>query len=685
MRKTILLLSLLSTLTLGFGQPNLCMTDTPTTVAVFDKYEVSFTLDSYANPYDPEIIDVYAVFTAPDGRTLRANGFYYEGYSFREDNRVEIASRQRENDNWKVRFTPDEAGRWTFEIHAIDQSGESKSEVIAFDCQPKVSAVGFIKAANKEFLKREVVTNGEKGYHSFFPVGPNVAWYSSSDYYRFKKPYGIYDYRYYIDMLSGNANYMRIWTNRYQYLSIYGPEHAIREAGRPTLYFDSTLNQKDAAELDYIISYAAEHDINLMLCVFTYDDFRDDSEALSKSEQYGSMPSGWPYNPYHTVMGLEQPVAFFSDPDAMRVTRNLLRYYVARWGYATNIVCWELFNEVINIFRNVELQGNEADAILNWHNEMAAFIRSVDTHQHLVTTSLGSTKGMEEMRLRIYDNLDIAQDHNYQNLQKAKSKEQMSQVLYNKSILLRENYPEKPSFMGEYGLNNPEKSITNSVKDPKGIDLHNSLWSSLFSGYMSSASFWYWSQLKESGTFERFRPMMVFANSLPILSGTFNAANTGTVDGNDLVFPNNIVTYYMVNATEDTIIGWCQDAAFGYQALRRLSDEVGDNGHFINDGVFDPEGYVYTLNPEKRPGPSHWNNRIVLPINGQKSGTVYLVQWFDAETGRELRSEMAEAVVRKPWFRNRRIVIDFPASIRDIVGGRINNTFGDAVFLITKE
>ena len=231
MRKTLLLLALMGLLTASFAQAPIAVTDAPATVDVYDKYEVSFALYPYSNPYDPEVIDVYADFTAPDGRTLRAIGFYYEGYSFTNNNKVEVASRQRDNDCWMVRFTPDLAGPWSVVIHAKDQQGERQSTTLYFNCQTRNGAEGFISAANTQYLKREVTVDGHRSYRSFFPIGPNVAWYSTADYYRFKKPYGIYDYQSYIGALSGNANYMRVWTNRYQYLSLARPSRQ-RQAHR---------------------------------------------------------------------------------------------------------------------------------------------------------------------------------------------------------------------------------------------------------------------------------------------------------------------------------------------------------------------------------------------------------------------------------------------------------------------
>ena len=147
---------------------------------------------------------------------------------------------------------------------------------------------------------------------------------------------------------------------------------------------------------------------------------------------------------------------------------------------------------------------------------------------------------------------------------------------------------------------------------------------------------------------------------------------------------NNIDTYYLINTDEDTLIGWCQDDAFNYQSLRRLADREGNDGHFVTDGVFDRKGYVYTLDPAKRPGPSSNDNSIVLPVKNQRRGTEYRVRWFDGETGLELTREATTVTVRRPFLRGKRIVIEFPSSIRDIEGGRVNNTYGDAVFVITK-
>lgn len=521
---------------------------------------------------------------------------------------------------------------------------------------------------------------------SFFPVGSNICWYSCRDYGPFKEPRGIYDYERYIDSLSGNANYMRIWLNRYQYLSLYGPEYTHRDAnGNPVVYFDNTINQKDSAELDHIITYALQHGVTIMPCIFSFGDFRD-----INSQEHGD-PSVWWNNPYHTELQLMLASDFFTDAQAIKITKNLIRYIISRWGYATNIMSWELWNEVSNMFymENIKLSGVELDAI-NWHQDMADYITDIDPFHHCITTSTGNAGNYPYIYFMVFDNLDIAQQHNYQNIQKAKSKEQISNILYKRTNEAHTDYPSLPFFMGEFGFGQGSPSPSYAEKDPFGIDLHNSLWSSMFSTAIGPASFWWWYYLDNCHLFKRFSPVMNFCENLPVLSETFTAQRTGcdTLDNIRLVFPNNLETYYMINFTEDTIFGWSQDTAFAYQSLRWLTDSVrfqsdstGGAFHFVNGSVFDSLGYVYTLNPSKRPQPSSNSNTIEIPITNQPIGSRYLVKWYNSETGLAYNTgAISYASVHFNGSGEKVITLNFPAFIRDIQSHTINNTFGDAVF-----
>lgn len=702
MKKYLLIIAFLVAVSRSFALTQISNISYPSTVNLFDLFEISFDVNVlYSNPYDPRIVEIYAEIISPNNESYRVDAFYYEGYSFQEtycnihDNTYETAT-QNNNNGWRIRFTPNCVGNWCFLIRGVDINGTIKTpetiEPYIFSCTSVLNAKGFISIVNNRFLKRDVVENGQRKSHSFFPIGPNVAWYNCLSYCDIEHPRGIYAYEDHIDSLYTRANYMRIWINRYQYLSLYGPEFTQLENNQPKVYFDSIINQKDAAELDHIISYASQHDISVLLSVFNQNDFITSNDNCN--------PSIWANNPFNYILNLNCPCDFFIDSEAKRITKNLIRYIVSRWGYATNIMCWELWNEVDHATKLCSSYnaGDLDQYIQGWHDEMTNYIRITDPFGHCITSSVGSTSGHPPY-LSFFQNLDFVQRHSYQNIQSARSKFELPY-----SIFLRANnahnitmYQSKPFFMGEFGFSHSKHPRYTNEKDPKGVSLHNSLWSSLFSASIGPASLWWWDYLDSCAMYNRFVPITNFCQTLPILSESFTEHTTGTENNNDKIeFDNGLATYYMINGSEDTIMGWSQDTAFAYQALRRLTDSLRIqvdtllNGTikmtpYFKDSVppFDPNGYIYTLNPLKRPAPSSNSNIITLPITNQPIGSRYLIKWYDSETGYAINTGIITySSVHLDSLGNRCISFEFPSSIRDIRSHTINNTFGDAVFVL---
>lgn len=677
MKRFYILIVLFGFFSVGIAQPNISNVSFSPAVNLFGLFEISYTSNSYDNPYDPYEIDMYAEFLAPDGRNYKVNGFYYEGYRFELHNGYEKAYAVKDNKGWRIRFTPNQVGKWRFVIHAKDRKGNVRlssynSLEFNFVCNQVEAATGFISQANSRYLKREIVAGGQRKGHSFFPVGPNVAWYTCKSYYDYTTPIGIFDYEKYIDSLTGNANYIRIWLSRYQYLSLYGPEFTQTSDKQPTVYFNSTINQKDAAELDHILDYAAEHGITVMPCFFTFGDF-----TVKGTEAKG--PSKWENNPYHTHLGLKQPHEFFNNREARNITKNLIRYIVARWGYSPQIMAWELWNEVSNMDIDIS-QKQYQRKVTKWHKEMADYIHSIDPFHHLITTSLGGIKENRKLYESLFKRLDITQLHDYQNIDKARSNDQFSYKLLNLTQESIDLYPSTPFFIGEFGFGSVSTNEL-KAKDPHGIDLHNSIWSSLFSGSIGPASFWYWDYLRKCDLFRTFKPVLTFCEGMSIPSASFTAHTTGKVTKHALVFPNNLETYYMLNANEDTIYGWSQDTAFCYQSLRHFTEKTA-RSHFQEDASIDKNGYLYTLKPEKRPIPSSASNIITLPISEQPVGAQYNISWYNPETGLEITKEKATAIVGQD-SKGKYISFEFPSSIRDLKNKKINNTYGDAVFVLT--
>jgi hypothetical protein len=109
-------------------------------------FELSF---QHKRVYDNKFFDVVleVVFIAPHDTARRVRGFFYGG------------------DVWKVRFSPDEPGRWTYTYIMTGKGGFHHEGEGAFDCTPS-DADGPVRQ-NPENPYRWVFTNGKP----YFPVG----------------------------------------------------------------------------------------------------------------------------------------------------------------------------------------------------------------------------------------------------------------------------------------------------------------------------------------------------------------------------------------------------------------------------------------------------------------------------------------------------------------------------------
>ena len=197
MKKTVLF-SIFALISLAaFSTPQISSISSPTQVGLYGLYEVSFNMSpSYSNPYDPAIIDAYAIFRGPDGQQTKVNAFYFEDYSFSNDSGYEVAT-PTGTSGWRIRFTPNLVGTWTFTIRAKDY--QSNVIVITsqrqFTCKNTNNSTGFISKANNRYLKQTKVVNGQNNDALYMPGGPNMSWYTcdEEDYGHFKEPYGIYE------------------------------------------------------------------------------------------------------------------------------------------------------------------------------------------------------------------------------------------------------------------------------------------------------------------------------------------------------------------------------------------------------------------------------------------------------------------------------------------------------------
>jgi hypothetical protein len=200
--------------------------------------------------------------------------------------------------------------------------------------------------------------------------------------------------------------------------------------------------------------------------------------------------SNWSQNPYNSANAkadggfLRNAEDFFTDPKAIQLTKNKFRYIVARWGYSSAILAWELFNEVQY---TDGWQKNRA-SVVAWHKDMAGYIASIDPFDHPITTS-SDTSGFDA--LWSLASIDVVQVHHYG----------AETCGFINDMAVRLAGYGKPVLLGEFGVgktgnvSNPESNaaaLTEPYKTQmlEALDLHNGIWSAFHR--KSGAHLWWW-------------------------------------------------------------------------------------------------------------------------------------------------------------------------------------------------
>ncbi|MGQ9733194.1 MAG: hypothetical protein ACUVX8_18205, partial [Candidatus Zipacnadales bacterium] len=129
----------------------------------------------------------------------------------------------------------------------------------------------------------------------------------------------------------------------------------------------------NAWRLDHALELAEQNDLFVELTLNSHGQLRRDK-----------FDAEWEYNPYSAANGgpCATPTLVWSNPIAKEMFRRRYRYIVARWGYSSHIMAWDLWNEIDLIDGYPQLLPEVAQ----WHTEMSAYLRELDPWDHLITT-----------------------------------------------------------------------------------------------------------------------------------------------------------------------------------------------------------------------------------------------------------------------------------------------------------
>lgn len=486
------------------------------------------------NPFDYNQIYVYGVFTSPDGkRIIQTPAFWYRDYEIVLDrglvasNGVQGTASNDPNEpqglervvwrsdeyEYRLRFQPDRSGEWRYQIY-VSLEGDI-NQILTGEINVKESQEEYkgIISVSKENNRTFVFEDGS----SYIPVGTNLGWWTSSS----RK---TYDYDVWMSKMNeNNMNIARIWMAPWGFCLHWGES-----------YLDLSDRLNYAARLDRVIELANLNDIYVELTLINHGQFSS------------SVNSTWAENPYNAINGgiLTKPDKFFSSGIAKRAYKNELLYIIGRYGYSDNILAWELFNEV-NWTDNAELNNL---TIKQWHDEMAKFIRSNDSYNHMITTSYNGETGSAYSLKEI----DFTNPHNY-----GYSKKNYNIALPQALEKLYKMY-NKPILHSEIGLN-WESGYETGKADPTGVSLRQQSWAGMLGGGAGGAMNWWWdSWLHPSNLYYQFKGAGAFAKLMNLNSEDYKLLHDGRTAS---VTGNNGILGYRFN---DRIYGYVFDKAWTY-------------------------------------------------------------------------------------------------------------------------
>lgn len=597
----------------------------------YEKYELCVALDqNFANPYDYDAVNVYAIFTDPSGLMTRVDGFYYQPYSrctspscmqaFSDVNATEIPNYLYAENTpcpWRIRFAPYIAGNWTYQVFVGGTAAGNASSAIMPFTVTKSANKGYIKVApnGKNFM----FTDGS----TFIPLGLNHTTENKQTVAYNRMPYYIAS-NIITDMAPYGGNFLRIMMN---------PENFNIDWGALKNY---SSRQPQAFDIDQIMALAEANNVYIQLCL----DVQSELWVGSPTSPPPFPNAGWPDNPYHTLVA--NPDLFFTDANCISAYSNKMRYIVARWGYSTSLFGYEMFNEIDqygNYWGNYNWRN-----IRDWHSNIISYVKNYLDNKHLFTTSATSPQsgyycyppgGADDVTpLYGIPQLDYLQEHFYgsdYNLD------------YQLNFLTNTDVAggKKPSFLGETGLapyNIYPYTFVSSTGNSLLFSLpwHNSLWSTAFSGGAPCVP---WESILDmvgnnngnsgDGLYKSFQPISTFFQGEDAFFNNtyYPIANTCTGNGpKDNVCDNGTSSTFPENNTTRCVPVWDINTNYPANDQNYVSNGIttsddNDIEVFALKGETKTLGWIHSKENYWYPLPHGGTNAYQFPCTGNTINT----------------------------------------------------------------
>jgi hypothetical protein len=435
----------------------------------------ALALPTYGNLWDPDEFDIVGLFTTPSHEEIGVPGFYCRPFTREAGLGPHV---------FRVRFAWGEVGDYTYEVMAGSPHGELSLGSGSFTVTESDDR-GYVRRSAAAPLYFEFESGG-----SYFAIGENMCWPLYA---------GTVDYEEWLPKLASHGgNYIHLWVSAewnllaLEHLPLPDELYPWDVEGDQTQL--GRYDEVAAWRLDRILELANQLGVKAMVCAESY-------HSLTGFGDWG----WWARSPYNAANGgpCEHPHEFFTKEEAKRLFKRRLRYLVARYGYETSVLSWELFTEPEGVW------GYSPTIMPAWHQEMAQYLSALDPWDHLITTSFAQKEG--EPAVDGLAEIDYVQSHAY-------GTHDVAGMVASYGRRKTEAYG-KPHYIGEFGAGGDEANLS----DPEGLNLHNALWSSMLSRSAGTAMIWGWNWYVDGhDLYHRFRPVADFAADVDWVSENYD-------------------------------------------------------------------------------------------------------------------------------------------------------------------
>ena len=475
-------------------------------------YELKFCLpDRYTNPFDPAQIDAGAVITQPDGTTNTVAAFYYQPH-YRIEDELGQPVEPEGMPEWRVRYCPRQAGEHTVTLYARDASGEAVAAAAAtFTARPPpADALRFVRVSEKDRRYFEF----DDGTF-FYPIGHNLR--SATDArmddkfpWRFRKDEGSIAYRrYFKRMQDAGENMAEVWMAAWS-LGLEWTE------GVSGYHGAGDYHMGNAWELDRVVDLAREHRIYVNLVLNYHGRISSWCDPEWHIHPYNKLtPGGW----------LTAPLEFFADAQAIEMQKRFCRYTQARWGWASNILGYELCSE-INLTGHESHHRTHFDSrVVEWCRILGAYFKETDPYGHLVSAHISNDYHLWNDVLCNLPEMGFNPLDAYNNANPGVPEHIINLLIGTATKGAEFN---KPSLVTEFGGSAMAAGLENLK-----IEQHAALWAGACLPLGGIPMFWWWQVVDENDLYGRYTAVKKFMDGQDLRDPDAKQISTATLTGDD--------------------------------------------------------------------------------------------------------------------------------------------------------